>query len=75
MSAGYFFYWQTGWPGYLTALKECDNKPPVQASSFIASKYINPGDEHYRIPGENGYRTYFCTEPDAKSAGYTHRVN
>ena len=72
LSVGYFLYWQTGWPSYLSALDRCGHKPPVEASSFIASTYINPGDDSYRIPGEKGYTTYFCTESDAILSRYKH---
>lgn len=71
-SIAVFLYWQTGWPGYLHALGECGGRPPVEGSSFMTSTYINPGDDKYRIPGQGGYRMYFCTEDEAQSARFKH---
>lgn len=68
---GGFFYWRTGWPGYIDALKRCDGRPPVQVNTW-SDLYILPGDERYRIPGQSGYRTYFCTESEVKALYYKH---
>jgi flagellar basal body-associated protein FliL len=71
-TVSYYFYDKSGWPGYVSALHECGNKPPVEAKSFITSTYIKPDDEAYRIPGEKGYRTYYCSENKAQAEGYKH---
>lgn len=69
---GWLLFYRTGWPGYLYALNECDGKPPIRVSSFIANRYIAPGDESYRIPGGWGLSTgYYCSEAEAIDAGYT----
>jgi hypothetical protein len=77
-SIGYFFYWQTGWPGYLHALDKCGGHPPIRASSPILygnSTYVTPNDKSYAIPGKvhsGAEYHYFCTEDEARMAGFEH---
>ena len=68
---GYMSWHSTGWPGYLDALNKCGGKPPVQISTGT-NLYVKPGDERYRIPGDDGRRYYLCTESQAIESGYRH---
>lgn len=71
---GWFLFWRTGWPDYIQALSKCNDRPPIVASSFIASTYTKPGDKSYKIPAGPS-NTYFCTENEAITAGYKHALD
>lgn len=69
-----FLYWRSGWPNYKAALEKCNNRPPIQATTFISTTYKLPSDKSYNIPGGPS-DVYFCTESEAIKNGFHHALN
>lgn len=69
---GYLF--ATGWGGYAVAYMKCGVRQPLIAQTVQNSKlYYTPDNRRYSVPGEGAFfNEYFCTEQQAKAAGFLH---
>ena len=62
----YLLYMRSGWPEYNSAVKDCGGDQPIIGQSF-GKTYYRPGDRGYKSPGSD---IYFCSEREARAAGY-----
>jgi hypothetical protein len=62
----------SGWGGYAFAYVQCGVKQPLIAYTISGGQiYYMPGDRRYSAPGEGAFfSSYYCTEPQAKAAGF-----
>jgi len=70
MVAFYVFYLMSGRAAYDSAYRKCGGAP-IEASGFAGGRnYYLLGDSGYTKHGGPLVSSYFCSESEAKSAGY-----
>jgi hypothetical protein len=66
----------SGWGGYIYAYAKCGVKQPLIAISTNSPTYDRPGDFRYSAPGEGpSFKGYYCTDAEARAAGFLHVGN
>ena len=66
------YLYSSGWGGYAVAYVKCGVAKPLIASTIDNAKlYYTPDNRRYSAPGEGVlFDTYYCTEAQAKAAGF-----